>query len=107
MILLIVWIILALLIGKLSEKRPLGFWPAVGISLVLSPLIAAIVALAYKGEKGENIEKVKHADIKPLPYDYSKLSDEQKKKITELESEFNYGSLSDQQFFAELNKIVK
>lgn len=47
-ILLLILIVVSLLIGKLGEKRKIGFGWSFALSLLLSPLIGLIITLASK-----------------------------------------------------------
>lgn len=42
------WIIFSFVAGSIGSKRKIGFWPAFLLSLLLTPLIGLIVALASR-----------------------------------------------------------
>ena len=46
MILFISWIILAFVVASIGGKKTIGYWPTLILSLILSPLIGLIFALA-------------------------------------------------------------
>jgi tetrahydromethanopterin S-methyltransferase subunit C len=39
------WIVLAIVIATLGGNKKIGFWPALAISLVLSPIIGLIITV--------------------------------------------------------------
>jgi phosphate/sulfate permease len=52
------WIIFSFVAGAVGAGRKIGFWGALLLSLILSPLVGLIVAFASKSKEAEKYEKV-------------------------------------------------
>lgn len=58
------WVLPSALLGLIGDKRLIGFWKAILIGLLLSPLIGLIAVLASKSRQTDLVEKEILKDIK-------------------------------------------
>ncbi len=59
-VMLVVFVVISLLVGKLGSKRKIGFGWAFALSLLLSPLIGLIITLISKKDDVELVDVEKN-----------------------------------------------
>jgi len=64
MSLFIIWIIFCFIVAAAGNNKPIGYWGVFGWSILLSPLIGLIIALASKDFPAKQLEfKCRHCKL--------------------------------------------
>lgn len=95
------WILPSALLGFIGEKRLIGFWKSILISLFLSPLIGAIAVLASKTKQTDLIEK------ELLKFLKNEKAESLSEELGRLQNLRINGTLSDEEFEEAKNKLFK
>ncbi len=84
---IIMWIVFSIIVGAIGSGRNIGFWGALFLSLLLSPLIGLIITLISKNKEEEAYkEKVLTVQEKQQEA-LDKISKAEKEKNTSIADE--------------------
>ena len=92
------WLILSFVVADISSSRKIGFWSALLLSILLSPLIGILVVLTSKSLSTERFEKQLLDRLDGLNNTGSSKSFDKANELAALERKYQQGTITKYDF---------